>query len=84
VNLGDRSPFFNRDIPREWEIPQCRIRKELKSCAHGRNIEYKELEEPHKTDCSIVVLASGAILSLTRDGRKRAMGRSAVRARHIP
>ncbi len=33
---------------------------------------------------TIVVLASGAILSLTRDGRKRATGRSAVRARHIP
>jgi|HubBroStandDraft_4_1064222.scaffolds.fasta_scaffold663361_1 hypothetical protein len=61
-----------------------RIREELKSCAHGRNIEYKELEEAHKTDCSIVVPASGAILSLTRDGRKRATGRSAVRARHIP
>jgi DNA-binding FrmR family transcriptional regulator len=33
---------------------------------------------------TIVVLASGAILSLTRDGRKRATGRSAVRARYIP
>jgi DNA-binding FrmR family transcriptional regulator len=33
---------------------------------------------------TIVMLASGAILSLTRDGRKRATGRSAVRARYIP